>query len=175
MYDKFRVLQALGAGEFAHLNGSLIAHLQGTYQLLRTWAASETLCDAGLFHAAYGTAGFDGSLISLDTRSEIANTIGGDAEALVYLYCCCDRDYTFPKITPDSFPFRDRFTGKEFELEPETARQFCELTVANELELVISSDEFKAKYGDELRVLFADMNPYLSEPAREAWDIWMSS
>lgn len=58
MSYKFQVLSELGAGEFEHLDGSLIAHLNGTKDLLLQWGASLELQDAGLYHAAYGTDGF---------------------------------------------------------------------------------------------------------------------
>jgi len=157
---------SFGAGDFEHLNGSLIAHLTGTYDLLNRWGASKVACDAGLFHAAYGTAGFNEAMVSLNKRNGIAKVIGAEAEKLVYLYCSCDRDFTFPNFKKSgSVLFRDRFSGKEFELSDEQAKEFCEITVANELELILASDEFKAKYGEELLELFISMEKYLSEQA----------
>ncbi|MCV6623706.1 MAG: hypothetical protein OIF51_18365 [Cellvibrionaceae bacterium] len=47
--DKLQQLKALGFGEIAHLNGSLLDHLKGTQALLQSWGASQTLCQAGLF------------------------------------------------------------------------------------------------------------------------------
>jgi Tautomerase enzyme len=43
----FAKLQSLGAGEFAHLNGSLATHLRGTEALLREWGAADVVCVAG--------------------------------------------------------------------------------------------------------------------------------
>nr|WP_017105461.1 MULTISPECIES: hypothetical protein [Vibrio] len=63
--EKFVRLQELGAGDFQHLNGSLEAHLKGTEQVLINWGGSVLLQIAGLFHAAYGTAGFDENMVSL--------------------------------------------------------------------------------------------------------------
>ncbi|MDN3684622.1 hypothetical protein QW180_17835 [Vibrio sinaloensis] len=85
---------------FQHLNGSLEAHLQGTQALLNRWGADEVLQVAGLFHAAYGTAGFDDNMVSLAQRDKIASIIGPQAEALVYLYCSCDRDFCLPTVWP---------------------------------------------------------------------------
>ncbi|GAL33384.1 hypothetical protein JCM19240_2080 [Vibrio maritimus] len=56
------------------------------------------LVDAGLFHAAYGTAGFDDNMVSLSQRHEIAGVIGEEAESLVYLYCSCDREEVFAQF-----------------------------------------------------------------------------
>lgn len=166
MNKKFEKLKSLGAGDFQHLNGSLETHLKGTESILSDWGASDVLKAAGLFHAAYGTAGFDENMVSLSQRQEISETIGGEAEELVYLYCSCDRDYVYPQFgVNEEIKFRDRFNGAITELPPEKIRLLCELTVANELELVYASDEFKEKYGPELFELFQRMRPYISSEA----------
>jgi len=81
--EKFQALADLGAGDFEHLDGPLIEHLRGTRALLRQWGARAELQDAGLYHAAYGTAGFSQNLVSLDQRGRIAAIIGDSAEAIV--------------------------------------------------------------------------------------------
>ena len=174
--DKFEILQELGAGDFQHLNGSLEAHLKGTQEVLMNWGSSELLQVAGLFHAAYGTAGFDENMVSLSQRQEIARIIGSDEEALVYLYCSCDRDYVLPQFgKAPEIQFKDRFTGSTFKLDIAMVKLFCELTVANELELVYSSDEFKLKYGAELFELFQGMDSYLSAEAKKAYKSALSN
>ena len=166
MDARFKLLESLGAGDFQHLNGDLETHLKGTSAILKEWGASELLQTAGLFHAAYGTAGFDESMVSLEQRASIAEVIGQDEEKLVYLYCSCDRGFVFPQF--DGRPqviFRDRFNQKEFVLSSSDAALFCELTVANELELVYASEGFKQEYGKALYGLFRGMEHYLSEVA----------
>lgn len=74
MDEKFRKLSELGAGDFDHIDGVLVDHLIGTQSLLKKWQASEVLQDAGLFHAAYGTAGFSENLVATGQRNKIANT-----------------------------------------------------------------------------------------------------
>jgi len=74
-----------------------------------------------------------------------------------------------------SVQFKDRFTETIFQLELKTAKLFCELTVANELELVYGSDDFKSKYGAELLELFQGMDSYLSVEARKAYKSALSS
>ena len=166
---KFDKLSELGAGEFEHLNGSLIKHLNSTYHLLEKWGASQELCDSGLYHAEYGTAGFETQVVSLSQRNDIANIIGQTSEEIVYLYCSCDRGFVFDDFDGNSvIRFRDRFTETEFELTHEQAQQFCELTVANELELAIDSAEFLKEHGQGLLHLFTKMKPLLSKPANEA-------
>jgi len=166
--SKFDKLSELGAGEFEHLNGSLIKHLNSTYQLLKKWGASQELCDAGLYHAAYGTAGFDDQVVPLSQRKDIANIIGDAAEEIVYLYCSCDRNFVFQDFNANEpIKFRDRFKEEEFKLTHQQAQQFCELTVANELELAMDSDEFLKEHGKSLYNLFVEMKPLLSETANK--------
>ena len=84
MNSKFDKLSALGAGEFEHLNGSLIKHLNSTSQLLEKWGASQKICDSGFYHDAYGTAGFETQVVSLSQRNDIAKIIGKAAEEIVF-------------------------------------------------------------------------------------------
>lgn len=168
MNNKFEKLKEIGAGEFEHLNGSLIKHLTSTFELLKQWQASGVLCDAGLYHAAYGTDGFDSEVLPLSQRTLVAEIIGQEAEALVYLYCSCDRAYTFADFNRTKpIAFKDRFTGDIFELTPKQAKAFCELTVANELELAIDSSAFLQQHKQSLYALFIEMEPWLSESANK--------
>ncbi len=170
MDKRFELLKSLGAGDFQHLNGDLQSHLKGTANILKSWGASETLQTAGLFHAAYGTTGFDQTMVSLEQRHAIANVIGEQAEALVYLYCSCDRNVVFPQFGRGSeIVFRDRFTNESLQLSQQDLHLFCELTVANELELVYSSEKFKQQHGSGLFALFCRMEGFLSDPARQAY------
>lgn len=168
--NKFSALKALGAGDFQHLNGSLEQHLTGTQAILKKWNSSTLLQTAGLFHAAYGTAAFTDNMVAVDQRQEIANVIGVDEEALVYLYCSCDRDFVFPQFNQHKpIVFKDRFNNDEFELSKTNTELFCELTVANELELVYESNDFKMKHGKALLTLFTSMDRYLSTEAKNAY------
>lgn len=112
---KINKLIELGAGNFEHLDGSLINHLKGTYMLLKSWDSDPDLCVAGLYHAVYGTSGFDEVIISGDDRNKIRGIIGEDSERIVYSYCACDRDFFWQQIGIKTNPiFRDRFLRKEY-------------------------------------------------------------
>lgn len=166
MNKKFRQLSELGAGDFDHIDGNLIDHLVGTQSLLKQWHASAILQDAGLYHAAYGTAGFDAKLVATDQREKIAHLIGKEAEEIVYRYCACDRNYYWPQFSHSKNPeFKNRFTGQLLHLSQKQLREFCELTVANELELANDNESFVNEYGQGLYSLFRAMRPYLSDPA----------
>jgi len=164
---KFRKLSGLGAGDFDHLDGSLIDHLKGTRSLLDAWSASSALQDAGLYHAAYGTAGFDENLVSTNQRNDISEIIGSAAEEIVYQYCACDRKEFFSRIGVEDNPeFRNRFTGECYHLGSDLLRNFCELTAANETEIAIDNLSFISEHGAGLNSLFLSMAPYLSQAAK---------
>lgn len=166
MEEKFKQLSVLGAGEFEHINGSLIDHLNRTKSLLEQWLAPMELQDAGLYHAAYGTAGFEESLVSTAQRKNIVAIIGKEAEEIVYTYCACDRDYFWPQFSSsNSFQFKNRFTGDLLQLTHQQLCHFCELTVANELEIAQSNKNFINTYGEYFLTLFSNMRPYLSAQA----------
>ena len=175
MEHKFAALTELGADGFEHKNGSLHTHLLATYDLLRSWGADSALCDAGLYHSVYSTTGFTSTMVSLDLRSKIAAIIGAEAEAVVYLYCACDRDTVYPNFgNPSGVEFRDRFTNEVFELSAQQARAFCELTVANELELMSLNETYRSKHREDYRELFDSMKEYLSEQAVSAYRSMLS-
>lgn len=166
LQEKLQLLSELGAGDFEHINGSLQAHLEGTHALLVKWGASETLQHAGLFHAAYGTAGFSQHMVAPTQREKIAAITGAETEELVYQYCACDRQIFFARFAQPAPPlFVNRFTFECYYLSHDMLLSFCELTAANETEIAMHNREFMQEHGEGLRRLFTAMTPYLSEAA----------
>lgn len=159
------LLRKLGAADIAHPGGTLVAHLQRVQGQLAVWGARPALQVAGLCHAFYGTDGFPTALLSLDSRAELAEVIGAEAEAIVYLYASCDRRATYPTLVDAEGAFRDRFTGRLHAPEPHLRRDFAELSAANELDLARIDSVFREKWGAELLALFTRFRPLLSHPA----------
>ena len=142
----FDQLNDLGATKVAHWNGDLQAHLLGTHNLLRAWGNSDDICLAGLYHAVYGTDGFPSQLVDLSDRLRIASIIGRRAEELAYLYAACDRDTVYPQIgRSEPVIFSNRFTRQERPLPREELADLCELTLANELEIVANDPSLLTK------------------------------
>ena len=98
-------------GDLAH--GSFDDHLRGTCDVLERWCVvlcrsplyvpdsdtwyssrhyPEEVCLAGLFHSIYGTEGFQGLILGLEQRAEVAEIIGERAERCVFFNCIMDRD-----------------------------------------------------------------------------------
>jgi hypothetical protein len=164
--EKFTRLAELGAGDFAHLTGSLEAHFIGVHDLLAKWGARPVLCDAGLYHAAYGTTKFTQIMVPLERRGLVAAIIGGQAEAIVYRYCSCDRVTLWPTIgSVVPLPFLDRFTGETIDMSLEDLRDFCELTIANSLQIAVADPAIADKNPKYFFNLCHSLAPYLSGPA----------
>lgn len=168
--DRLLALQGLGVGEMAHLNGKLETHLLGTYRLLIDWGNPAHVCDAGLFHAVYGTQplkrlGIPHKEFSPSDRPGIREIIGEESERLVYLYGACDRDFFYPQIGSPNAVYRDRFTGNRQVLTSETLREILEITLANELEICLSRPAIPDSDRKNYRHLFDRFQGLVSAPA----------
>lgn len=150
-------LEELSVSNFEHLNGDLLSHLLGIFQILEEWGSPEFLCYAGLFHAVYGTFAYQNPVVGTNARKEIVGIIGEKAETLVYLY----GQFGNTK----SIFHKNRFTGEITTLTRSILNDLCELTAANELQLALSDNSFRNRYAEELKNLFSRMNPYLSSKA----------
>lgn len=167
MDEKFRQLIELGAGEFEHVTGSLISHLEGTRCLLKEWNASQLLQDAGLYHAVYANSSVVQNLFELAQREEVAVVIGSHAENIVYHYCACDRDPFFAQFGQVEQPiFYDRITTQKLAISDKLLQQLCELAAANEVEIAINNPDFVAQHGSSLLDLFSRMQKFLSASAQ---------
>ena len=161
-------LSAHGAGEILHPGGTLLAHLIRVRDLLAAWGARPALQAAGLCHAVYGTDGFPTALVALTQRPDVADLVGVEAEALIYLYDSCDRRLTYPRLSSGTTAmFVDRFTGAGRVVGGQPLRDFMELTAANELDIADHNPTFVAEFGPDLLDLLTGTFHLLSAPA---WD-----
>jgi uncharacterized protein DUF6817 len=167
--DVVALLEERGAASIAHPGGTLLAHVGRVAELLASWGAREALVTAGLAHAVYGTDGFAVSLFGLDDRARVASVVGPAAESIVYRYASCDRGSTLGQVgRRHPVVFRDRFTGVDEPLPDDELADFAELTVANEVDLVRQSDEFRAAHGAALATLFSRWQGIVSDAAYAA-------
>ncbi|GAA4063542.1 DUF6817 domain-containing protein [Actinomadura miaoliensis] len=163
------LLLARGADEIRHPGGTLFEHLRRVHATLDAWGARPELRLAGLCHAFYGTDGFAVPLGGIDRRPELAEVIGDEAERLVHLYARCDRARTYPGLGEPGGLFVDRFSGTPLVLSPGERRDFAELTVANELDVLrYAGGEADPSQFAPLLELFTSWGPLLSAPARRA-------
>jgi hypothetical protein len=137
-------LRRHGADTTPHIFWDLLSHLIGVETLVRSWGGSDLLALAALSHATYGTHGFEPYLLEQGSRSELVDVIGPEAEALVYFYASCDRGAFYPQLTSpvtvqSDLRFLDRFDARQSEPSAEYVTLFVDLTLANEVELAVSS------------------------------------
>jgi hypothetical protein len=160
-------LKSHSGEEIAHVNGKLLSHLEGTFDLLHGWGNSVHLCLAGLCHAVYGTTDFRASLVvDVSLRSQLRTLIGPKAEELVYLFASCDRPQLYPQIGRSSpVRFRDRFSGEVFVPDSSLFSSFLELTFANELEIARSNVGFVESTRSSFESLFKRCQGLVSEGA----------
>ncbi|NUR98054.1 MAG: hypothetical protein HOV67_22720 [Kribbellaceae bacterium] len=143
--DLGSLLLVRGADEIDHAGGSLYVHLHRVAKRLGSLGASDTLVLAGLAHAAYGTDGFPTHLFDWQTeRPVLESVIGADAEAIVYRYGACDRETTWRDLA-EHRTVTDRFTGTSEELDTAELRDFVDLTIVNELDVLDNDAERAVK------------------------------
>jgi hypothetical protein len=143
--DLGSLLLVRGADELDHAGGTLYVHLHRVAKRLRTLGASETLVIAGLAHAAYGTDGFPTHLFDWQQeRPVLEAVIGTDAELLVYRYGSCERETTWRDLAEHN-TVTDRFTGTSEELTTEELRDFVDLTIVNELDVLEHAPKLEPK------------------------------
>ena len=135
MYPQSKLIELLidlNTDSLAHSQGTLIDHLQKTYELLKLWNNPDYVCLAGLFHSIYGTQIYKKQTLALERRDIIKNAIGIEAEYLAYLFCIMDRDCFYNNLTSNKV--RNSQDGSYILISEETKRNLCEILVANELE-----------------------------------------
>jgi hypothetical protein len=125
------LLERSGAGDMRHSGRSLVHHLIGTYELLRSWGAPEHVQLAGLFHSIYGTAVFKHASLPFDERSAVRAEIGPQAERLAYLFCVADRPR---ELVREGNFLTDRNTRGHWILDWETMAELREIEAANLIE-----------------------------------------
>ncbi|MET9211522.1 MULTISPECIES: alpha/beta hydrolase [unclassified Nocardia] len=133
--DAFDLQRALGAENIDHPGGALHAHLHRVHDLVVEWNAAPRTRLAAICHASYGTDGFATALLPTTDRGRLADVIGHDAEALVYLYGGCDRDRTYRDLGRQPLAVADRFTGGSRLVQGAELHDFAVLTIANELDV----------------------------------------
>jgi hypothetical protein len=131
------LLDEVGAVDVEHPSGTLMQHLQGTYDVLESWACPEHLCLAGLYHSVYGTQFFQHETLPVDARRRVQEAIGERAEELAFLFCAIRRSSLYENLrrgTPHAVEDRG---GQRIPLRGlEQLSELLTLDVANRLEQV---------------------------------------
>lgn len=157
-------LRERGAEAIPHPGGTLYAHLGRVHDRLGGLGLGTEVCLAGLTHAAYGTDGFDVTLLDPADRAPLRDLIGVAAECLVHLYGGCDRSRSWRQLAATG-EVVDRFTGRVSTPDPELLRDLVDLSIVNELDVVEQDPTVLSRYGDYFRSLFLTTWAPLASPA----------
>ena len=133
--EKLEFLRSQGAADLAHSGHTFMDHLLGTRALLVHWEAGPDICDAGLFHAVYGTEIFGKAIVDQSHRVIVRELIGEKAERLAWLFCCMRRERFVLEAShgaPDHIC--NRATGEPVPIMPDEVSALANLVVANRLE-----------------------------------------
>jgi hypothetical protein len=164
------VLRDLGVAHYPHAHGrTLLAHLQGTRNVLRAWSQPFPLRAAGLFHSVYSTDSYRPKVLNLGQRSWLKSVIGPTAEQLVYLFCTVPRFAFFEAFLDPSSSLADGLTiasendGESRRLELSTTEIFGLILIhmANEAEQSCLPNGLPG-------VWLSRINTW-AQPARAAW------
>lgn len=133
--DKLAFLRSHGAGGLAHSGQTFLDHLLGTRALLMAWKTSPEICDAGLFHAVYGTEMFTSVVVAPSDRRSVVEIIGERAERLAWLFCVMQRE-GFVREASRGTPAHifNHATGEPVPVTPGEVSGLAHLVVANRLE-----------------------------------------
>jgi hypothetical protein len=149
------LLRERGAETIDHPGGTLYAHLVRVFNRLAGHGLSLRVQYAGLAHAVYGTDGFDVVLLDRTDREPFRQLVGADTEQLIYRYGGCDRSRTWADLV-ETKQVWSRFDDRFETLAPADLRDFVDLSIVNELDVVQQSSEIAEKYGNLFRKRFAE-------------------
>lgn len=126
-------LKTLGADRMPHSGRSLMDHLVGTYEILRSWDCGTPVCVAGMFHSIYGTNAFGIRCMDMRDRASVMRAVGEEAERFVHLFCVSHRPDAFIEAI-DRGELKCRNTGEIVPVDAATVHGLLEIECANLLE-----------------------------------------
>jgi hypothetical protein len=160
--DRLDLLKRLGFSDLQHdSHVPFLSHLLGTRRLLVAWGERPAMCDAGLFHSAYGTEYFP---VDQDVdRSDVQAVIGLEAEEIAHAWCTIRRDTIEPGAGGTPSTVIDRTTGDRIELTDQLTADIATLWAADTVEQIHRMDADERAFAVNLRRVV-----HLASPAAQA-------
>jgi hypothetical protein len=156
--------------ETFHSSRTLNDHLKGTYQLLKLWGNTKSVCFAGLFHSVYGTNYFKTKTLEITERKKIITLIGRKAERLVYLFCLLKEESFFKNAEIRNNYIIQLQNGECIEIKLSVYKNLVEIAYANFIEQFPHiKDRLSKAILVELMEKWATLHLLVSENARQAF------
>lgn len=132
--ERLALLRRLGFGDLEHdSHVPFLSHLLGTRRVLQEWGERPAMCDAGLFHSAYGTEYFP--VDAPADPAEVQAVIGIEAEGIARAWCTIRRD-TIELAADGEATVVDRTSGERVRLEAGALADVATLWAADTVEQV---------------------------------------
>ncbi|HWJ97723.1 MAG TPA: hypothetical protein VNQ33_06150 [Acidimicrobiales bacterium] len=129
------LLKRLGFGELEHdSHVPFLSHLIGTRRTLVEWGERPAVCDAGLFHSAYGTEYFP--VDEPVDRTEVQAVIGAEAEEIAHAWCTIRRDTIELGEAGGPATVVDRTTDERIEISDQLLADIAVLWAADTVEQI---------------------------------------
>ena len=143
-----------------------MSHLLGTRRLLNEWGERPALCDAGLFHSAYGTEYFPHS--TPVSRDEVSAVIGDEAEQIAWWWCTVRRDtFSVPGQLDGAATAQDRTTGDLVKLSAQGLADLATLWAADTVEQLARMAPHERDFARNLHVVLSAASPRAQRAAAE--------
>ncbi|HEY1737305.1 MAG TPA: hypothetical protein VGI86_01265 [Acidimicrobiia bacterium] len=151
---RLEFLRGLGFGELQHdSHVPFLSHLIGVRRLLATWGERAALCDAGLFHSAYGTEYFQPARTA--ERDDVIAVIGAEAERIAWLWCAIRRDTI--DVAQHTVQLRD--TDATEPLTEQEVADLATLWAADTAEQIARMDASETAFANGLRSVAVAASP----------------
>ena len=159
------LLKRLGFADLEHdSHVPFLSHLLGTRRLLAEWGERAAMCDAGLFHSAYGTEYFP---VSQDVdRSEVEAVIGAEAEEIAHAWCTIRRDTIHLGRDGQPSTVIDRHSGDRVELADQIVADIATLWAADTVEQIHRMDPDERAFATNLERVLHRASPAAQDAAR---------
>jgi len=156
---RLELLRRLGFDRLEHdSHVPFLSHLLGTRRLLVEWGERPALCDAGLFHSAYGTEYFPHTTSA--ERDEVRAVIGDDAERVAWWWCTVRRDtFTVPGRPTGAATVVDRTTGEALALDGQGLSDMATLWAADTVEQLARMEPDERDFARNLHTVLAWASP----------------
>ncbi|MBA62262.1 MAG: hypothetical protein CMJ76_07835 [Planctomycetaceae bacterium] len=165
--EMVKFLSNLGTGSIGHSgNKKYLAHLVSVFNDVHSWGGAQYLARSGMFHSIYGTQLFQGFTLPIESRDELKELIGEDAEWIAFLNCFVHREPFDQAVIDGSTDYivHNRETGEQYQLTEQNWKDLIFLHLCDWLEQIE-----RLHWWDYRREAWVAMADYLGGIAKQKY------